>query len=146
MKQAIFLILVVVATVFYNYSPKEKTRQSTAIPTSYGRSGTTSKPSQNFQSGQQVSGEGTVSKLLKDDLDGSRHQKFILTLSSGRTLLIAHNIDIAPRISSLSMGDKIQFYGVYETNSHGGVIHWTHRDPRGSHVHGWLKKNGTLYQ
>ncbi|MXS86042.1 DUF3465 domain-containing protein [Nitrosomonas sp. HPC101] len=94
----------------------------------------------------QVSGEGVVTKLLPDDNDGSRHQKFIIALRSGQTLLIAHNIDLALRISSLKKGDAIQFSGQYEWNEKGGVVHWTHHDPNGSHVAGWLKHNGQIYQ
>ena len=84
--------------------------------------------------------------ILSDDNDGSRHQRFILRLDSGQTLLIAHNIDLAPRVSSLSEGDGIAFYGVYEWNPKGGVIHWTHHDPNNHHVTGWLQHNGKTYQ
>ena len=102
--------------------------------------------SSHFSSGSQASGRGKVIRILPDDNKGSRHQKFIIRLSSGRTLLIAHNIDIAPRISSLRVGDSISFNGVYESNSKGGVIHWTHHDPRGRHTNGWLEKGGRKYQ
>ena len=98
------------------------------------------------QSDLQVQGSGEVVKILADDTDGSRHQRFILRLNSGRTLLIAHNIDLAPRISSLNRGDTVEFYGEYEWNAQGGVIHWTHHDPRGLHVAGWLKHNRKTYQ
>jgi hypothetical protein len=101
---------------------------------------------ENHQSNVQVKGSGTVIRILKDDDKGSRHQKFILKLSSGQTILIAHNIDLAPRIDSISNGDMIQFYGEYEWNNKGGVVHWTHRDPNGHHVGGWLKHNGSTYQ
>ena len=100
----------------------------------------------NHKSNLQVKGSGTVSRLLKDDNKGSRHQKFILKLSSGQTILIAHNIDLAPRINSISNGDIVQFYGEYEWNNKGGVVHWTHRDPKGHHIGGWLKHNGKIYQ
>ena len=98
------------------------------------------------QSDIQVGGTGTVIRTLSDDTEGSQHQRFILKLASGQTLLIAHNIDLAPRISSLREGDSVEFYGEYEWNSKGGVLHWTHHDPRGSHVNGWLKHNGSTYQ
>jgi len=100
----------------------------------------------NHQSNVQVKGSGKVIRILSDDNQGSRHQKFILKLSSGNTILIAHNIDIAPRINAISKGDTIQFYGEYEWNKKGGVVHWTHRDPNRHHINGWLKHKGCLYQ
>jgi len=98
------------------------------------------------KSGIRLDGEGTVARVLKDDNNGSRHQRFILRLSSGQTLLIAHNIDIAPRVPSLSPGDSVAFSGVYEWNSEGGTVHWTHHDPDGEHRAGWLEHNGTTYK
>ena len=94
----------------------------------------------------QVSGEGEVIRILPDDEDGDRHQKFILELNSNQTLLIAHNIDIAPRVSDLRVGDSVSFNGEYEWNSQGGVVHWTHHDPSGRHEGGWLEKGGIKYQ
>ncbi|KQA39341.1 DUF3465 domain-containing protein, partial [Vibrio cholerae] len=66
---------------------------------------------QSQQSDLQVQGFGQVAKVLPDDNDGSRHQKFILKLNSGQTLLVAHNIDLAPRIPNLKVGDSVEFYG-----------------------------------
>ncbi len=100
----------------------------------------------NRQSNLQIGGAGKVVKILSDDLKGSRHQKFIVKLSSGQKLLIAHNIDLAPRINTLRKGDSIQFYGEYEWNSKGGIIHWTHHDPSGRHEDGWLRHNGKTYK
>jgi Protein of unknown function (DUF3465) len=100
----------------------------------------------NHRSNVEVSGEGTVTRVLSDDNSGSRHQRFIVTLPTGQTVLVAHNIDLAPRVSSLREGDAIQFSGEYEWNEKGGVLHWTHRDPSGSHVAGWLKHQGQTYQ
>lgn len=101
---------------------------------------------QSQQSGVQLGGQGVVERVLSDDTSGSRHQRFILRLASGQTLLIAHNIDLAPRVSALRAGDSVAFYGEYEWNPEGGVIHWTHHDPDGSHVAGWLKHNGQTFQ
>ncbi|HAY4071203.1 TPA: DUF3465 domain-containing protein, partial [Vibrio cholerae] len=65
---------------------------------------------QSQQSDLQVQGFGQLVKVLPDDNDGSRHQKFILKLNSGQTLLVAHNIDLAPRIPNLKIGDSVEFY------------------------------------
>tara|TARA_Y100001960_G_scaffold153061_1_gene161510 strand:+ start:252 stop:647 length:396 start_codon:yes stop_codon:yes gene_type:complete len=101
---------------------------------------------QNHQSDLQIQGSGIVSRVLPDDNKGSRHQKFILRLDSRQTLVVAHNIDLAPRIPNLKVGDVVQFYGEYEWNDKGGVIHWTHRDPGNRHAHGWLKHQGKIYE
>lgn len=87
-----------------------------------------------------VEAQGVVSKLLKDDNHGHRHQRFILKLANGQTVLIAHNIDLAPRLEGLKVGDLVQFKGEYIWNSHGGLVHWTHSDPRGKHPTGWVRK------
>lgn len=94
----------------------------------------------------QVEGQGAVTRVLPDDNKGSRHQRFILRLKSGQTLLIAHNIDLAPRVPGLAEGDSVGFHGEYEWNPQGGVVHWTHRDPGGRHPAGWLKHKGRTYQ
>jgi hypothetical protein len=97
-------------------------------------------------SGVQVSGEGKVVRMLGDDSMGDRHQRFVLELDSGQTLLIAHNIDIAPRVDSLQEGDTVSFNGEYEWNDKGGVVHWTHRDLHGQHEGGWIRHRGRTYQ
>ena len=94
----------------------------------------------------QVEGRGVVLKVLADDNDGSRHQRFVVVLLSGQKLLIAHNIDLAPRVVGLREGDAVSFNGEYEWNPEGGVIHWTHHDPRKRHQSGWIKHNGEQYQ
>ena len=98
------------------------------------------------QSDVQVQGEGVVTNILRDDLRGSRHQKFILRINKQDTLLVVHNIDLAPRIDKLKTGDTVAFFGEYEWNSKGGLVHWTHHDPNGRHVAGWLKHDGQTYQ
>jgi hypothetical protein len=97
---------------------------------------------QYFEEGKsdvQVFVRGEVIALLPDDLKGSRHQKFIIKLEQGMTLLIVHNIDLVQRISNLAIGDNVEVYGEYEWNDKGGLIHWTHHDPKGLHEEGWIK-------
>ena len=97
------------------------------------------------RSGLWVQAEGTVTAILPDDREGSRHQRFILRLSSGQTLLISHNIDLAPRVP-LREGDTVAFRGEYEWNEEGGVIHWTHHDPSGRRPGGWLRHGGRTFR
>lgn len=82
--------------------------------------------------------EGRVQRLLADDLTGSRHQRFILRLDGGHTLLVSHNIDLAQRIP-LRADDRVRVRGRYEWNERGGVIHWTHHDPQGRDPGGWIR-------
>ncbi len=92
-----------------------------------------------------MSGCGKVVRILKDDQDGIRHQRFIIRRADGSTLLIAHNIDLAPRVP-VKVDDTIEFCGEYEWNAKGGVIYWTHRCPRNRHFHGWLKHENKYYE
>ncbi len=97
-------------------------------------------------SGIVVTGGGVVSRILADDSEGSRHQRFILLLESGQTLLVSHNIDLAPRLEQLAPGDTVAFRGTYEWNPQGGLIHMTHDDPEGDGPGGWLRFDGDIYR
>ena len=92
-----------------------------------------------------MSTEATVIKNLKDDTKGSQHQKFLIELAPDITLLVAHNIDLAPR-APVSKGDRIKIKGRYEWNNRGGVLHWTHHDPKGKKEGGWIYADGSYYK
>lgn len=95
---------------------------------------------------EMVDGSGHVVRLLADDNQGARHQRFLVEIAGGQTLLFAHNIDLALRIDALKVGDKVEFRGEYVYNPKGGLVHWTHHDPRNQHEAGWIKHNGITYQ
>ncbi len=99
----------------------------------------------NGESDRWVEAAGRVSRLLPDDNEGSRHQKFIVRLANDHTILISHNIDLAPYID-LQVGDAVAFRGEYEWNDRGGVVHWTHHDPRGRREGGWIDHDGRRYR
>jgi len=135
--------LLAIAVVFFSLE------ESTSIEGSAAVTGTAAQERQQapeLEDGRQARGRGVVVRILSDDNDGSRHQRFILRLASGRTLLVAHNIDLAARVANMEIGDTVEFNGEFETNPQGGVIHWTHHDPRGMHIDGWLRHKGRTYQ
>ncbi|WP_201616788.1 DUF3465 domain-containing protein [Psychrobacter urativorans] len=100
------------------------------------------------QSDRQVKGCGTIIKALPDDNKGSRHQKILIELdgvSPKQTLLLVHNIDLAPRVADVSRGTALSFYGEYVYNNKGGLVHWTHHDPAARHQGGWIESGGVRY-
>jgi hypothetical protein len=97
------------------------------------------------RSGVWVDAGGRVARLLSDDKEGSRHQRFILALNSGHTVLVSHNIDLAERIP-VRKGGYLKLRGRYEWNERGGVIHWTHHDPDGSMPGGWIRYQDAVYR
>ncbi len=93
-----------------------------------------------------ISDSGVVVRLLNDGRDdGAEHQRFVVRLASGQTLLIAHNVEIAARVP-LGIGDRIGFHGVYDWSPEGGVVHWTHRDPHGGEEAGFIRFRDQDYQ
>ena len=97
------------------------------------------------QSGVMVSTIGEVTRILADDIKGSRHQRFIVMTQDEVSVLIAHNIDLASSVP-INVGDRVSIRGQYEWNHKGGVIHWTHHDPNKSHPEGWIIHNGNKYE
>ncbi len=98
------------------------------------------------QSEFQVTVTGKVIVLLSDDNEGDRHQRFIVELESGQTILVVHNIDIAPRIKKLRKKATVKVRGEYIWNSQGGLVHFTHRALYGDHPGGWVKFRGKKYR
>ncbi len=140
MKKTILIILLLAVSAYQALEKRNLTTDSgnaknSSLQTAFKRK----------RSDYQIQDTGIVVKVLADDLRGSKHQKFLLK-NNNITILIAHNIDLAPRIKNLREGDRVDFFGEYEWNPKGGVIHWTHHDPRGNHISGWLKHKGNKYE
>lgn len=145
MKKLLAIIAIAVAA-YVGFVPKGSAPPGEVASTASRSDEALADAFENRKSNLQIEGAGKVVRILPDDTDGDRHQRFLLDLDSGQTLLVAHNIDVAPRIAALKRGDTVAFYGEYEWNSKGGVIHWTHRDPDGRHPGGWIKHGGRIYQ
>ena len=86
-----------------------------------------------------------VKKLLPEDDKGLPHQKFLLQLVNGSTILIAHDIAMANRVP-IKAGDVVKIHGEYIWNSRGGLIHWTHHTDTPYHEGGWIEFQGVRYQ
>lgn len=97
-----------------------------------------------FDTGTWIEGTGVVLRLIADDNDGARHQRFILDLRNGQTVLMAHNIDLADRVP-VGLGDRVYFRGMYEWNEQGGLVHWTHHDPLGIEDGGFIRYRAKVY-
>ena len=97
------------------------------------------------ETGNWIEVTGFVKRLLSDDNDGDRHQRFILDIGGRRTLLIAHNIDLVERVP-VGMGDRVRVRGMYEWNELGGLMHWTHHDPHGVEEGGYVRYRTRVYE
>jgi Protein of unknown function (DUF3465) len=98
------------------------------------------------QSNVEVTADGTVVRLLADRSSSTgTHEQFIIKLSSGDlTIEVEHNISIAGRVPA-NEGDHVIVHGEYVWNAQGGLIHFTHHDPQGTHERGYIVDGGTTY-
>ncbi len=85
-----------------------------------------------------------MTRLLPDDTEGARHQRFLVRIADGLTILVAYNRDLAPPIP-LQPGDSVALRGEYIWNDRGGMVHWTHHDPARRHEPGWVEYHGRRY-
>lgn len=103
-------------------------------------------------SGQQSHAEVVASGTVVDVLGLRRgpsgtHEGFLLRLSGACDLLVKveTNTDLTGPVP-LQPGENVQVKGEYEYNAMGGVIHWTHHDPRGRHDGGYVIAGSRTYQ
>ncbi|GAC1443086.1 MAG: hypothetical protein NVS3B17_11300 [Vulcanimicrobiaceae bacterium] len=98
----------------------------------------------------EVTVDGSVARLL-----GTRagrhgaHEGFLLHLSGaegrGLTVRVEDNIDLTGPIP-LREGQFVEVRGEYVYDARGGIVHYTHRDPRANHVAGYVLVDGKYYQ
>jgi hypothetical protein len=99
-------------------------------------------------SGDEVIGRGTVAAVLGTSNGPSgEHEGFLLKLHGQCDLLlrIETNTSIIGPVP-LHEGENLIVKGQYENDPTGGVVHWTHHDPAGRHVAGYILAGGKLYQ
>ena len=95
----------------------------------------------------EVNAEGAVTRVLGTHPGiESPHTGFIVRLKPcGITVRVEANTDFTG-VVPVRVGDDVSMRGEYEYYAQGGVIHWTHRDPRGRHPGGWVTVGGKTYQ
>jgi hypothetical protein len=93
----------------------------------------------------EVTFSAPVKELLPDDTEGKQHQRFLLSLSNGTTVLVAHNTDLAPRVP-VQENDVVTIHGQYIWNEKGGVVHYTHHTTSRKKDSGWIQFNSLQYQ
>lgn len=76
------------------------------------------------------------------------HEGFLLAPQSRGSAMpadvtVEDNIDLTGFIP-LRSGEHVQLQGQYECND--GVVHWTHHDPSGRHIAGYVEVNGHWYR
>ncbi len=94
----------------------------------------------------EVTAAGRVDRLLSDEAGPSgTHQRFIVTLDgAAQTVLVDNNVTIGRRVP-VTTGGGVTVHGEYVWNGEGGLIHFTHHDPRHTHEDGWVELGGKTY-
>ena len=100
-------------------------------------------------SGGEVVANGIVRRVLGTRRGPSgEHEGFLLQLDGDCDLLlrVETNTDLTGPVP-LRDGERLTVKGEYEFDPMGGVVHWTHHDPRGRHAGGYVKTDdGRVYQ
>jgi len=100
------------------------------------------------RSGVEVIGQGTVLAVIGTHAGPSgEHEGFLVKLERQCDLLlrIEANVGITGSIP-LHEGETVTVKGQFEDDPTGGMIHWTHHDPAGRHVAGYVIAGGKIYQ
>lgn len=90
--------------------------------------------------------QAKVVKVLEDDQEDIKHQKWLVRLPSNHTLLAIYNIDYYERVP-IQEGDEISLAGELGHNDQTGkpFIHWLHLDDTGKRPYGYVKLKGKYY-
>jgi Protein of unknown function (DUF3465) len=99
------------------------------------------------RSGAEVVASGKVTQIYGVRPGrSSPHEGFLVRLDSGCRLVVRVevNTDFTGAIP-LQRNEQVVVKGEYEYYPRGGVVHWTHHDPRGRHENGYVVAAGRMY-
>ncbi|MDP3509818.1 MAG: DUF3465 domain-containing protein [Candidatus Melainabacteria bacterium] len=86
-----------------------------------------------------------IKKLLREEDYREPHQRFLLILSNGTTVLVANDLQYGT-YAPVQEGNVVRIHGEYIWNERGGVLHWTHKSDEPRHESGYIDFNGMRYQ
>jgi hypothetical protein len=97
----------------------------------------------------EVTASGSVARVLGTSSGPSGvHESFLVHLRGagghGLTVRVEDNVDLTGPIP-LAAGDDVEVRGEYIYDSSGGLIHYTHNDPRGRHPGGYVRAEGRTF-
>src|SRR5512140_1826472 len=90
------MVFALAGALVYTFYPRFASHDAAApssltSPSTIGGSNAIAVAFEQHRSNVVVEASGTVTRVLADDRDGSRHQRFVVAVPSGHTVLIAHN-------------------------------------------------------
>lgn len=96
----------------------------------------------------EVTASGTVVRVLGVARGRSdAHEGFLMRVECAQPVIVRVEANTSfTGTFALQRGTNASVKGEYETDPRGGVIHWTHRDPRGRHPDGYVRVGGATYQ
>ncbi|MBX3019076.1 MAG: DUF3465 domain-containing protein [Bdellovibrionaceae bacterium] len=87
----------------------------------------------------------TVTKLMPDDTQGSRHQRFYAKLSDASEVYIVYSLEYGRVRVPVTVGSRIGVGGEYRWTKFGGLLHWVHEDHRDQRPDGYVEVRGVRY-
>lgn len=98
----------------------------------------------------EVTASGSVARILGTRVGPSgTHEGFLLHLGGaegrGLTVRVEDNVDLTGPIA-LVEGQSVEVRGEYIFDPRGGLVHYTHRDPRGRHPAGYVRVGDKFYR
>lgn len=96
------------------------------------------------QTGMMAEVTGTVARVLLDDKGDPRHQKFIIRMPNGQSLLVLHDQVSGDRVP-VKVDDTVLVRGEYQWTETGGTLRFTQRDYSPRRMHGWIEHQGRRY-
>jgi Protein of unknown function (DUF3465) len=72
------------------------------------------------------------------------HERFGVRADDGSRFQVIDNVSLAPRVP-VRPGDRVTVQGELIRNRGGALVHWTHHDPRGRHVDGFIRLGDRVY-